>query len=54
MLRRTFKNWHKKKQDLLDMLPLVDEVYKPFYINLATEEQLDCRPDLTEADETNE
>lgn len=43
-----------KKKDLLDMLPLVDDLYKDFYINLRTEDMPDCHPDLTEFDEVFE
>ncbi|XP_036326739.1 uncharacterized protein LOC118739490 [Rhagoletis pomonella] len=44
----------KKKSDLIDMLPLVDEIYRDFYMNLTSEDMLDCHPDLTEYDENNE
>lgn len=41
----------KKKQDLLDMLPLIDECHHNFYQSLSSEEMLDFHPDLTEFDE---
>lgn len=45
---------NKKKNDLIDMLPLVDEIYRDFYMNLTSEDMLDCHPDLTETEENNE
>lgn len=33
------------------MLPLIDEIYKDFYLNLNTAYMVDFHPDLTEADE---
>lgn len=41
----------KKKQDLLDMLPLIDNIYHPFYQNLNNNNMADFHPDLTEDDE---
>lgn len=43
-----------KKNDLLDMLPLVDEIYRDFYKNLNIVNTLDFHPDLTECDDSYE
>lgn len=41
----------KKKKDLIDMLPLIDNCYHDFYKNIVTEDgMLDFHPDLTEND----
>lgn len=37
-----------KKQDLLELLPLIDEQFHDFYKSLCTEAKPDFHPDLTE------
>ncbi|XP_050513869.1 uncharacterized protein LOC126889549 [Diabrotica virgifera virgifera] len=44
----------EKKKDLLDLLPLIDEVFHNFYRNLPTTDMQDLDPDLEEFDADNQ
>lgn len=50
---RPIKICHKKKKDLLDMLPFINPSFRDFYTNLATDNEIaqDIDPDLSEESE---